>query len=372
MNFFLKFILIALCSTFYFKTAKAQSISNDGSLTFPELPKVKMKGEVNTDLTSKKKSRSSEGLLGFWISCKLSREVDNGLFGTWVTRDIPRTLYLWIPLKKNNPFRYVATAGYTLVDQYTVGYNKKENRRANRVLGYTLSLSKDVKFEQKRGYSINGEDILKNKLQEQLDIRGLYAASAPAVSSKSKNLEFFGFKSSELEPSEVSKLSTEVIFSTTSSGPEIPGFVKDYNIIGKKVTYTLGVSDGIKQPIDIGPYIDYDDHKNDSDFCYKYNEGYSYKPSIEHYIAHLFYVKNTEGHFVNDKHYDVAFFDNYTQKFPDVLKVNDGLSKSYEAITKDFLGNQVRNIRIKELMLRSPYFSYLYDRLFLQDGQSED
>ncbi len=24
------------------------------------------------------------------------------------------------------------------------------------------------------------------------------------------------------------------------------------------------------------------------------------------------------------------------------------------------------------LMLRSPYFSYLYDRLFLQDGQSED
>jgi len=76
-----------------------------------------------------------------------------------------------------------------------------------------------------------------------------------------------------------------------------------------------------------------------------------YKPSIEHYIAHLFYVKNTEGHFANDKHYDVAFFDNYTQKFPDVLKVNDDLSKSYEAITKDFLGNQVRNIRIKEYSL---------------------
>lgn len=104
MRFFLKFILVVLCSTFYFKTAKAQAISNDGSLTFPELPKVKVQGETNTDLTSKKKSRSSEGLPGFWISCKLSREVDNGFFGAWVTRDIPGTLYLWIPLKKTTHF----------------------------------------------------------------------------------------------------------------------------------------------------------------------------------------------------------------------------------------------------------------------------
>ena len=30
------------------------------------------------------------------------------------------------------------------------------------------------------------------------------------------------------------------------------------------------------------------------------------------------------------------------------------------------------SISLYQLMLRSPYFSYLYDRLFLQDGQSED
>lgn len=351
ISFTKRLLLVLLCSLLFCASiinVQAQSILTDGFLALPELPKIGVGFDSN--LALKKKSQAVERVSGFWILCRLSREIDSGFFGNWVTCTVPDSLYLWIPLKKDNPLRYTATAAYTKLDEVSVGYNQSVIRNVQLVSGYTLNLSElNEANKQKSGYRIAGEDLLKAKLQ-QLDIRGLYAASSPGLDSKLKNAEFFGFKSTEAEPNGIAKKSEVVTHSLIVQGPNTPGFVKDYAIVSQKVSYTLGVLPGTNQPIDIGEYIDYD-HKNDPEFCYRYNQGYGYRSSIEHFIAHIFYVKNEEGYFVDKIKYDKDSFYWYIKKFPDVLKVNKDLLGCYNSITKGFLGNQVRNVRINECAL---------------------
>lgn len=136
---------------------------------FPPIPKLKIENEVvSLDALSKTTSWGKNTPDGFFVQCKLKAKFTGSAnFNKGITeyKYLPidksnpnKPIYLWIPLKKNNPLKYRITAYYKLGNSEMLHYGQSNNQQDS-YTKMTGSQSATSKFDEqfREDYRENSE-----------------------------------------------------------------------------------------------------------------------------------------------------------------------------------------------------------------------
>ena len=360
-------IAIAVCNILCVDIAKAQPFSskivdkslnvndkliNAGILLFPAKPKIEIKNGVVSVSNETIKSISSESIKGFWIQCKLKgnrRSSPSSKEHYFSPKKVysqdgdqlDRLVYLWIPLVRNNPFRYLATAEYKIGGKSVIGYNSSKVIERMVESGHMLTVSKANSVNQ--GMHVNNsnsaeiENTIQAKLEALIGFSGIGSVgTSVSASRRLATSKVFGFSSEQSHGSAFtanysSSKKTTTHHTLTLKGPETFGFEKNYFPYYPIVTYT--VCNSSKENLEeieldaIGQYIDY---TQECILAFGEKRAIRCVKSIKNYVNYIFetsqFMSESRRSDTNETEWKdrvpTGVFLNYLKAFPNVKTFN--------------------------------------------------
>lgn len=325
-----------------------------GILLFPEKPKIEIKDGAVFVSEKTTKSISSESIKGFWIQCKLKgyhRTDPSSKEQYFSPKEVfsqdgdepDRLIYLWIPLVKDNPFRYLATAKYEIGEKCVLGYNSSQTIARIVESGHALNVSKSNSVTQgtHENNSTSSESVnaIEAKLESSIAFSGIGSVGASVSrSGRLATSKAFGFSAERSEGSAfradyTSSKKTTTHHTRTLRGPETFGFEKNYVAYHPIVTYTVyNSSNENSNVIDlnaIGQYIDYTQNcslytgENVDSRCRKSVRNYvNYILETSQFMSELSLSKSDEKLISWKERAPTGVFLNYLKEFPNVKTLN--------------------------------------------------